>query len=117
LAVTGDNAASLFLLETLIESYASHDESVIDLPRARGTPRPPGDDFAAEAQGRTFEPRLGDQRVRDLFNGLCGVSELLLGRASDHIDDRKTEALRIDRHRYSQSRCLKQFEKIGETVE
>ena len=109
MAVTGDNAASLFLLETLIESYASHDESVIDLhvlEALEATRRR----FAAEAQGRTFEPRLGDQRVRDLFNGLCGASELLLGRASDHIDDRRaepSESIEID----TLIRCLKQLEK------
>lgn len=57
MAVTGDNAAPLFLLETFIDSYARTDESVIDLhvlEALEATRRL----FAAEAQGRTFQPRL-----------------------------------------------------------
>ncbi|HEX7680384.1 MAG TPA: hypothetical protein VF713_19790 [Thermoanaerobaculia bacterium] len=109
MAVTGDNAAPLFLLETFIDSYASTDESVIDLhvlEALEATRRL----FAAEAQGRTFQPRLGDERVRELFAGLCGASELLLGRAPDDIDHRameSSESIRID----SLVRCLKQLEK------
>jgi hypothetical protein len=90
MAVTGDNASSLFLLETLIDSYARTDESVIDfhvLEAIEATRRL----FAAEAQGRAFQPRLGDERVRELFVGLRGASEVLLGRTSADIDDRRTE--------------------------
>jgi hypothetical protein len=109
MAVTGDNASSLFLLETLIDSYASNDVSVIDLhvlEALEATRRL----FAAEAQGRTFQPRLGDERVRELFTGLRGASELLLGRTSADIDDRTTEpseSIDID----TLVRCLKQLEK------
>ena len=109
MAVTGDNAASLFLLEMLINSYAGNDESVIDLhvlEALEATRRW----FAAEAQGRTFQPRLGDERVRELFTGLRGASELLLGRASDLIEDQRTETsepISID----TLILCLKQLEK------
>ena len=108
MAVTGDNAASLFFLETLIDSYASTDESVIDLHvlEAIETTRRM---FAAEAQGRTFNPRLGDERVRQLFAGLCGASEMLLGRESPEIHDRteSPDPINID----TLVQCLKQLER------
>jgi hypothetical protein len=109
MAVTGDNAPSLFLLETLIDSYASTDESVIDLhvlEAIEATRRL----FAAEAQGRTFQPRLGDERVRQLFAGLRGAGEVLLGRESTDIHDHTTEPsdpISID----SLVLCLKQLER------
>jgi hypothetical protein len=109
MSVTDENAAPLLLLETFINSYASTDESVIDLhvlEALEATRRL----FAAEAQGRTFQPRLGDERVSELFAGLCGASELLLGRAPDDIENRgmePSESIRID----SLVRCLKQLEK------
>jgi len=109
MAVTGDNAASLFLLETLIDSYARSDESVIDLhvlEAIEACRRL----FAAEADGRTFQPRLGDERVRQLFAGLRGASEMLLGRESPDIHDRRTERsdhISID----TLIKCLKQLER------
>ena len=109
MAVTADNAPSLFLLETLINSYAGTDESVIDLhvlEAIEATRRL----FAAEAQGRTFQPRLGDERVRQLFAGLRGACEVLLGRESADIHDHTTEPsdpISID----ILVRCLKQLER------
>jgi hypothetical protein len=115
MAVTGDNVAPLYLLETLIDSYASMDDSVIDLHVAEAleTTRRL---FAAEAQGRTFQPRLGDERVRELFFGLRGAGEMLLGRASADIDDRRTEPaepMSID----TLVRCLKQLERSVKLLE
>jgi hypothetical protein len=109
MTVTDDNVASLFFLETLIDSYASSDESVIDLhvlEAIEACRRL----FGAEAQGRTFQPRLGDERVRQLFAGLRGASEMLLGRESPDLRDRGTEPsdpISID----TLIQCFKQLER------
>jgi len=108
MVLTGDNAASLYLLETLIDSYASTDEvsSICTCSKQSTTRRR----FAAEAQGRTFKPRAGDERVHQLFTGLCGASEMLLGRESPDIHDRRTESfdpISID----TLVQCLKQLER------
>jgi hypothetical protein len=109
MAVTADNSPSLFFLETLINSYASTDESVIDLhvlEALEATRRL----FAAEAQSRTFQPRLGDQRVQQLFAGLRDASEVLLGREPAGIYDQTAEpsdAISID----TLVTCLKQLER------
>lgn len=109
MAVSGENASSLFFLETLIDSFASTDESVIDLHvlEALETTRR---QFAAEAQGRTFQPRLGDARVRELFTALHSAGDVLLGRVPEDVEGRGTEPsarISID----TLVSCLKQLER------
>ena len=84
---TEEHLDQMFILESLINSVAHADESLLDLhvlDALEATRR----SFAAELDGRTFRPGRMDPRVHLLFYGLRAVGNLLVGQPTPDLENR-----------------------------
>ncbi len=110
MSVIEEHPEALYLLESLIDSAAREDNTLLDLhviDAVEASRR----SFAAEQDGRSFQPRLADPRALDLFRGLRAAGEILLGREQTEIEvessARPDDAISIE----ALGRCFKQIEK------
>jgi hypothetical protein len=80
----------MFILESLINSVAREDGSLLDLhvlDALEATRR----SFGAELDGRTFQPARMDPRVHFLFFGLRAVGNLLVGHPAPDLENQMRE--------------------------
>src|SRR5688500_17626933 len=80
----------MYLLESLIDSVAREDGSLLDLhvlDALEATRR----SFAAAQDGRTFDPVLPDPRAHVLFLVLRGLGNLLVGQPAPELENKMKE--------------------------